>query len=218
LDSHRAHATSDTAPADFVFDLDAGIVCLDFVNTRSATSGDHLNVFAALIAFARQSHLLTQFEADRLHAQAASSPAQAETTLERARRLRRALFRIFSTVAADGQPSPADLDVLNEEIGASLSHASVRVTDDGAFDWTWSGDGIDRVLWPITRSAADLLTSDTERPKVRECGAGDCRWLFLDTSKNRSRQWCSMQSCGNREKARRHYQRLKARRAGSHAS
>ena len=74
------------------------------------------------------------------------------------------------------------------------------------------------MLWPISRAAADLLVSDTERRKVRQCGAGDCEWLFLDTSKNRSRQWCSMQCCGNREKARRHYQRVRARKAGNAAS
>src|SRR3989442_8269959 len=68
------------------------------------------------------------------------------------------------------------------------------------------------LIWPIARSAADLLTSDEQRQLVRECGAPDCLWLFLDTTKNRSRQWCSMQSCGNREKARRHYQRLRAQR------
>src|SRR5256885_1943109 len=68
------------------------------------------------------------------------------------------------------------------------------------------------LIWSITRSAADLPTSDEQRQLVRECGAPDCLWLFVDTTKNRSRQWCSMQSCGNREKARRHYQRMRERR------
>jgi predicted RNA-binding Zn ribbon-like protein len=69
---------------------------------------------------------------------------------------------------------------------------------------------MDAPLWGVTRSAADLLTSDTERPLVRECSAEDCHWLFLDTTRNRSRQWCSMKSCGNRQKARRHYQRVRS--------
>ncbi|HEY8645240.1 MAG TPA: CGNR zinc finger domain-containing protein [Gaiellaceae bacterium] len=36
--------------------------------------------------------------------------------------------------------------------------------------------------------------------RVKACRADDCRWAFLDTAKNRSRAWCSMQSCGNRAK------------------
>jgi predicted RNA-binding Zn ribbon-like protein len=128
--------------------------------------------------------------------------------------LRSALFGIFSAVAAGNKPAAADLDVLNAEVSASMSHTClVRSSDGSAFGWGWSGDGPERVLWPIVRSAADLLTSDTQCKLVRECGAGECRWLFLDTSKNRSRQWCSMQSCGNREKARRHYQRVRAKRS-----
>ena len=42
---------------------------------------------------------------------------------------------------------------------------------------------------------------------VRECGASDCAWLFLDTSKNHHRRWCDMTRCGNRAKVRRFYAR-----------
>jgi predicted RNA-binding Zn ribbon-like protein len=36
--------------------------------------------------------------------------------------------------------------------------------------------------------------------RLKACRADGCRWAFLDTAKNRSRAWCSMQSCGNRAK------------------
>jgi predicted RNA-binding Zn ribbon-like protein len=80
--------------------------------------------------------------------------------------------------------------------------------------WRWAGDAesepaLDRVLWPVARSAAELLTSD-DLAAVRECAAPDCRWLFLDRSRNRSRRWCAMATCGNRSKARRHYRRGRA--------
>ncbi len=58
------------------------------------------------------------------------------------------------------------------------------------------------MLW----SAADLLTT-AELALVGECAGEGCSWLFLDTSRNRSRLWCSMEDCGNRAKARRHYAR-----------
>ena len=57
-------------------------------------------------------------------------------------------------------------------------------------------------LWVLAMSASDLLTSDAV-DRVRECDNPECRWLFLDTSKNHTRRWCDMKLCGNRMKARR---------------
>jgi predicted RNA-binding Zn ribbon-like protein len=46
-----------------------------------------------------------------------------------------------------------------------------------------------------------MVSSDLER--IRSCAATTCAWLFLDTTKNRTRRWCDMKTCGNREKVRR---------------
>lgn len=199
--------------AAWQFDLDGGALCLNLVNTLSPSSGDHLTSCDDLIEFAHQSALLTRSQAERLHADAARYPKAGADVLKRAKRLRTALFGVFTAVAAGEAAPSGDLDLLNREIGASLRHARLRQDPDGTFSWTWSGEGLDSLVWPIVQSATDVLTSEALRPLVRECGAGDCHWLFLDTTKNRSRQWCSMQSCGNREKARRHYQRQKQRRS-----
>jgi predicted RNA-binding Zn ribbon-like protein len=214
-------ATSSKTP-EYLFDLDAGRLCLDFVNTHSRRTGEHLASYADVVAFVRQSGLLTQAEADRLRRQAARQPGDAEALLTRAHALRDALFAIFSAIAAGRQPPEADMDAFNFALATTLSHARVLPTPRGsqpqaqgpAFVWGWAGDrgaSLETPLWHVVRSAADLLAS-AEARSVRECGAPDCRWLFLDTSKNRSRQWCSMQSCGNREKARRHYQRVRSTR------
>jgi predicted RNA-binding Zn ribbon-like protein len=72
-----------------------------------------------------------------------------------------------------------------------------------------------RILWTVARSAAELLTSD-HLGAVRVCAGSGCGWLFLDLSRNRSRRWCAMSDCGNREKARRHYQRVRQARAERH--
>jgi predicted RNA-binding Zn ribbon-like protein len=207
-----------TPSSDDLFDLDAGRLCLDFVNTHSQRTGEHLHTYADLLAFAHQSGLLPQAEADRLRRQAARQPNDAQALLTRAHALRAALFGIFSAVAAGREPPEADLDAFNFALATTLPHARVRpagrasATPDPAFVWDWAGGraaGLEAPLWEVVRSAADLLTSP-DLHKVRECGGPDCLWLFLDTSKNRSRQWCSMQSCGNREKARRHYARVRA--------
>jgi predicted RNA-binding Zn ribbon-like protein len=64
------------------------------------------------------------------------------------------------------------------------------------------------MLWPVLQSAAELLTSD-EIHQVRECNSDRCTWLFVDRSRTHRRRWCDMKTCGNRAKARRHYQRTK---------
>jgi predicted RNA-binding Zn ribbon-like protein len=38
---------------------------------------------------------------------------------------------------------------------------------------------------------------------VRLCADASCAWLFLDTTRNRTRRWCDMKECGNRNKVRR---------------
>lgn len=48
--------------------------------------------------------------------------------------------------------------------------------------------------------ASTLITGEVAR--VKRCPAEDCGWVFWDSTKNRSRRWCSMQVCGNRDKAR----------------
>ena len=75
--------------------------------------------------------------------------------------------------------------------------------------WTWqeAPSCIDLLLWRIAQAAAELLTSP-DLQRVRRCDASNCRWLFLDKSKNHSRRWCDMKICGNREKARAYYQRV----------
>ena len=84
----------------------------------------------------------------------------------------------------------------------------IRVTEVGGHAIVCFNN-LERVVWPVARSAADLLTSDL-LSRVRRCEDDrGCGYLFIDTSRNRSRRWCSMESCGNRAKARRHYARQK---------
>ncbi|WP_031470243.1 CGNR zinc finger domain-containing protein [Sciscionella sediminilitoris] len=51
-------------------------------------------------------------------------------------------------------------------------------------------------------AAASRLSTLGMWDRVKICPADSCRWAFYDRSRNRSRTWCSMQVCGNREKAR----------------
>jgi predicted RNA-binding Zn ribbon-like protein len=189
---------------EHVFDRCGGHVALDFANAvgdrHTDSPVDHLPSYARLILFARQCELLPAAQLRRLERRAALDPAGARAALRHAVQLREAVYRLFAGVAEGRAPEPADLAVLNAAVGR------MRVGPDFAWAWAEGPDALDAMLAPIVRAALDLLMSG-HRQRVRVCAADDCLWLFLDTSKNRSRRWCDMKQCGNRNKVRRFYQR-----------
>ena len=63
---------------------------------------------------------------------------------------------------------------------------------------------LDTIRW--TGSAVELLTSP-DLPRVSQCAAPDCSWLFLDLTRNHSRRWCRAEGCGVRNRFRRYYAR-----------
>jgi predicted RNA-binding Zn ribbon-like protein len=200
----------------YQFDLSGGELCLDFANTVShrhlpQRRAEHLDSYADLVAFADQSKLLPPKLAANLRARASRDAAGARSAFRKSIVLRESLYRAFSAIAAGKHAPPADVQRINDFALAALQHRKLARTN-GDYRWEWQSDGRDspdRILWPIAESAAELLTSDA-RAAIRECRAPDCEWLFLDHSRNRSRRWCDMKSCGNRQKARRHYQRAHA--------
>lgn len=185
--------------------------CLIFANTvggsRHVSQRDYLNDYTDLLAWSRHAGLITENETLRLLTEAGRRPKEAAAVFEWAIFLRETIYRIFSAVAAGGSPEEADLAILNEALGQTL--AKLQVTPDGAaFAWNWRNEpeALDVMLWPVIRSAGELLTS-TRLERVHECAGDSCSWLFIDTSKNHRRRWCDMNDCGNRAKARRHYAR-----------
>jgi len=196
------------------FDTSSGNwLCLDFTHTLDGRYDAHprelLNDYSSLVSWGQYVHILKDDETGSLREEATSHPVEASAALERAIVLREALYRLFLAIAEDRSPQEADLAALNAELSEALSHARIVPADHG-FVWDWAGREVDlnSMLWQVARSAADLLTAE-ELDDVQACAAEDCRWLFVDTSKNRSRRWCDMKTCGNRSKARRHYGRKK---------
>lgn len=203
-----------------VSNLVAGELCLDFANTAEWHATDHsterLKRYEDLVAWSRQAKLLDAAGATMLLREARRRPIAAAAALKRAVTLREAIYRIL-VASLQGRPAVIrDLDKLNRALKSTLHHQQLRTGRKG-ITWTWRSDdrSLDRMLWPIVRSAADLLTSE-RLDRVGQC-ADDrgCGWLFLDTTKNRSRRWCEMKDCGNRAKARRHYQRVRDRSGGA---
>ena len=80
---------------------------------------------------------------------------------------------------------------------------AVSCRTKAALQWIASAeDDLDRILWEIGRATGRLVVSP-RLGRIRACAASDCGWWFVDDTKNRSRRWCDMKICGNREKIRR---------------
>jgi predicted RNA-binding Zn ribbon-like protein len=195
-----------------MLNLVGGALCLDFVNTvdprHARDRREYLDSYRALTAWGDQAGAIDAAKRDRLDEAAASHPAEAGRVLDRAIRLREALYPIFRQAAGGQPPAPGDLGGLQAELTPALSHLRVTWSPAGfAREWERDSAALDQVLWPVSWSAAELLTHGP-LDRVRECpGQGNCGWLFLDLSKNASRRWCDMRVCGNRAKARRHHAR-----------
>jgi predicted RNA-binding Zn ribbon-like protein len=194
--------------------LVGGRLCLDFVNTvdgrkNNLVLGDKLGEYSDLVAWSQHSGLITAAEAARLIQESKRKPAGARAVLQRALALREALHRIFKATMKERAPQRMDLETLNDELLEARNHERLTSTAQGFFwEWTGSETALDRMLWSIAHSGAEFLsTGDLSR--LSECGGEECGWLFEDTSRNRSRQWCHMQDCGNLAKVRRFRKRLR---------
>ncbi len=184
--------------------LIAGVLCLNFANTLYGHGKHPIHEYLAgyrdLAIWSRKVGILSDRECEFLIRKAASHPNEALSTFHRAIAFREMIHRMFKA-AAHGEPTkPADLAALNAIRAEALAHSHIDQAASGfVIDWN-DKTALERMLWPIALSAAELLTSD-DLSRVHQCGG--CDWLFVDHSRNHLRRWCSMSVCGNRAKARR---------------
>ena len=157
--------------------LVGGHLALDFANTIEP-SREHLAAPSDLVAWGREVGLRGNADA---------------STLKRARELRRTVYEVFRPLAEGRTPDAEALAAL--AVFHADAVADARLVPGEGF--VWDGD----LLAPIAVAAVDLLrTGPLDRLKV----CAGCPWLFLDTSRNRSRRWCAMSDCGARLKMRRY--------------
>lgn len=206
-------------PDGYRFELTGGHPALDLANTLderpASTPRELLGGWDDLMDWCGQSGVLDAATVRRLRRSGALRPEEAAAVLRRVRFLREALFRVFAA-AAEGRALPAEhLATLNDALAQALPR--LRLTPaEGGLRWAWAhpDEALDVMVPPVVHAAAELLLDRDRLARLRICEAADsCRWLFLDLSRNRSRRWCDMTVCGNREKSRRHQARARSRRS-----
>ena len=203
---------TNTAPKAIEFEFSGGTLCLDFANTvgdRPRCANDQLSNYDDLLEWADQAGILDDEERTALARRAAGHEDAARRTFHHAIELREAIYRTFSALAAGERPGPGEIAALNAALLEALPHLRLEPGETD-YGWVWCGtdSSLDSPLWPVVRSAAELLTSK-DTALVRECASETCSWVFLDRSRTHRRRWCDMKTCGNRAKARRHYERAK---------
>jgi predicted RNA-binding Zn ribbon-like protein len=174
-------------------------LCLDFTNTVGGRKGseivlEKLKTYDDLLTWSVHVGILNHREAESL--KKTGSP----NIVKRALHLREAIYRICIAAMKKKSPDASDMTLLNNEI----RQARKREFIDSKFQLRAKSTNkdVDRMLWPVALSAAQLLTTD-DLKRLQQCDGEGCGWLFVDTSKNHTRQWCDMSDCGNREKVRR---------------
>ena len=194
------------------FHLGAGALCLDFANTvswrRSPAPIDRLATYGDLASWAQQVGVISEREELALLAEAETQPRRSRLLVGRAHSLREAIFDTFAVLSERRIPR-GEVGPLKPWIQQAIANSElVRDVDRHRWQPTAVADRMQRVLFAIACSAGDLITS-ADTGLIGQCSGQDCRWLWLDRTRNQSRRWCDMAVCGNRAKARRHYQRTR---------
>ena len=193
-------------------------VCLGFANTLawrgSAAPVETLGDFAALLTWAEASAAFPAAAVRELVSWARDHPSKAAEVFAEAIALREAIYRISSALACGEPVRNQDFVALSRALPEAPARRRLARSSTG-YAWQIELGNIGRaglpaatLLAPVLWSAADLMVGSAHR-RIRQCANDACLWLFVDASKNGTRRWCDMASCGNRAKARRHYLKMK---------
>jgi predicted RNA-binding Zn ribbon-like protein len=132
-----------------------------------------------------------------------AEPASA-AELRRARALRDAVYRLFSSISRDQEPARKDLEVLMGNYIEAVKHASL-LSGEAFYKIDWPARDPRRIRYAVATDAIAVLQDPSRQKRVSRCPGRGCGWLFLNASGRR--RWCSMSTCGSREKMRRLHQR-----------
>lgn len=188
---------------------------IDFVNSvhnwNAEPPPDYFEGFDDLVEWHRLLDLLGERSAERF---LAAPQRDKDKAFRQAIALRGHLHRIFAAVAAGRSLPQSSLDHLTDVLRRTMRWR--RLEADGASGgrrlscvWDFADAPAEALPGVVAWQAAELLEQGP-LDRLKECPSERCGWLFLDSSKNRSRTWCSMKACGNAAKVRRFRKRASA--------
>lgn len=118
--------------------------------------------------------------------------------LERARELRESIHATATAAALHEALPAAAVRVIND--CSSNGRAAAILTTEGSRHWRLgSASGVDDALGVIAADAIEIIAGDRDG-RLALCASPTCRAAFFDTSRSRTRRWCDMNTCGNRQK------------------
>lgn len=194
------------------FPLVGNLLWLDFVNTEPLRDGERVDLlprYEGLLAWLQAAAGLAPAEARR--AAAWRGRAEGQAALREAHALRAAL-RSGAERMAEGKGAGDEMvRAVNRVLASGPAYRELVREGRG---WVSRVRAVTRppagLLLPVADSAAWLLERG-DPSLVRRCGGSECVLLFYDTTRNRSRRWCSMDGCGSRAKAAAYYRRTRGR-------
>jgi predicted RNA-binding Zn ribbon-like protein len=159
----------------------------DFVNTADLEAGEDKLADARGLQYWLVFHGLAQLRHRATDEDAAEARAVREALRE--------LMRAHTGIDVDREVASRTLDIAARNAGLAVRFVNGSI----AFVPTSKGatGGLGNLLAAVGEAMADGSWQ-----RLKACRSDTCRWAFIDNARNRSRQWCDMAVCGNREKAR----------------
>jgi predicted RNA-binding Zn ribbon-like protein len=191
------------------FILLGGYLWLDFVNTQAIEHGrieDRLKSFHDWIAWLLHTRALPAKELQSVVQQVHGARNEAEA-LSRVLGFRSVLREAAENIVKGSQIPHYVLGEINRQLCLPLGYPQL-VWDKGEFHERviFEVTDVSQLLAPIAQSISDFLCTES-LDRLKKCENPECILFFHDVSKNHSRRWCSMTSCGNRQKASAFYHR-----------
>ncbi len=179
-----------------------GELCFDFANTVSwrnrKSPHEWLDSFENLSIWCQLVGILDEFEAKHLVHTLTNTRKTGSGTLSELYSLREAIFNIFTAVADKKKPSEKDISHLNAFFKEKIEKQKI-LYNGSEFHMAWRKNlpPYEKIVHHIYDSVIYVMTQ-IDLTRVKKCSS--CEWLFHDISRNRSRRWCVMEDCGNRNK------------------
>lgn len=127
--------------------------------------------------------------------------------LDQVRTFRRQMREMLATIIADRTVTDETIGNINALLCQWQGWPRlIRVKDGFVRQTIYDLTEAPQILGLLADTAAQFV-ANTDFRYVKRCGNRECVRYFLDTSRNHSRRWCSMDGCGNRMKARTFYAR-----------